>query len=47
MEVDSIVAMELWPIELEVVYGTRIFSNVANGFDEPKGTILVLTSMHV
>jgi hypothetical protein len=47
MEVDSVVAMELRPIELEVAYGTRIFSNVANGFGEPKGTILVLASMHV
>jgi hypothetical protein len=36
MEVDSIVAPELRPIELKVVFGTRVFSSATNGFGKQK-----------
>jgi len=42
VEVDLVVALELQPIELEVISSIRISSNVTNGFGEAKGTTLVI-----
>jgi hypothetical protein len=40
MEVDSIVAPELRPIESKVVFGTRVFSSATNGSCKTKDITL-------
>jgi hypothetical protein len=43
MEVDSIVALESWPTQLEVTFGIGVFFGATNGFNKVKGAAPILT----
>jgi hypothetical protein len=44
MEVDLMVASELWPIETEATFDTKIRSNIANGSSEVEGATHILAT---